>query len=214
MPKIAADKMDSSDNNSAEIIRVKQEVALEDNKSLKIVPIYVDENGNAGHLGTTAYTTNTRDKSNILIVKKDVRAIRSSDESASGALPPKALCSHLVKHQPREPTSNEITHVLELWRTKLRETNDYYPDKEKTEQEHQTNLKVLMGARRSFNQNPHNTPVERLMWRHQQYGPIHRQYFIPLDYMAPDLFFEKLLREKDDIQTLYWNQDAQCTIIM
>ncbi len=107
--------MDSSDNNSAEIIRVKQEVVLEDNKSLKIVPIYVDENGKAHHEGTTAYTTNTRDKSNILIVKKDVRAIRSSDESASGALPPKALCSHLVKRQRREPTCNEITHWLP-WR--------------------------------------------------------------------------------------------------
>jgi hypothetical protein len=100
------DNMDSSDNNSAEIIRVKQEAVPDDNKSLRIVPIYVDENGRAHHEGTTAYTTNTRDKSNILIVKKDVKSLRSSDDSASCTLPPKTLCSHLVKYQPREPTSD------------------------------------------------------------------------------------------------------------
>ncbi len=66
-------------------------------------------------------------------------------------------------------------------------------------------MKVLMGARRSFNENPHKTPVERHMWRHRQYGPIHRQYFIPLDYMALDLFFEKL-REPDYMQTVYWKR--------
>ncbi len=68
------DNMDSSDNSSAEIIKVKQEAAPDDNKSLKIVPIYVDENGRAHHEGTTAYTTNLRDKTNILIIKKDSQA--------------------------------------------------------------------------------------------------------------------------------------------
>jgi hypothetical protein len=62
-----------------------------------------------------------------------------------------------------------------------------------------------MGARRSFNESVHNNPIDKQQWKHQQYGPIHRQYFIPAEYMAPDTFFERL-NEPDGQQIVYWKR--------
>jgi hypothetical protein len=86
----------------------------------------------------------------------------------------------------------------------LRSTGDYYPDKKKTPKEHLFDLKVLMGARGSFNRNV-DTPIARHQWKHQEYGPIQRQYFIPSEYMAPDAFFEKFKNE-DDNQIVYYKR--------
>ncbi len=40
----------------------------------------------------------------------------------------------------------------------LRTTGHYYPDKKKTPEEHLIDLKVLMGARTSFNKSVHDNP--------------------------------------------------------
>jgi hypothetical protein len=72
-----------------------------------MVPIFIDENDNV-HYESTAYTTNTRDKSNILIAKKNPESIRSAADSIIETARPKALGSHLIKHQPRLPTKEEI----------------------------------------------------------------------------------------------------------
>ena len=74
----------------------------------------------------------------------------------------------------------------------LRSTNDYYPDKKKTPEQHLVDLKFLMGARGSFNKYGHNNPIARQQFKHQEYGSLQRQYFIPDDYMAPDTYFETL----------------------
>ncbi len=153
---------------------------------------------------STAFTTSTRDKSNILIVKKDPKAIRSAADKISEATKPKVLGAHLIKHQPRLPTQEEISTVLNAWRAMLRSTGDYYPDKKKTPEEHLIDLKVLMGARTSFNKNV-DTPLARQQWKHQEYGPLHRQYFIPLEYMAPDTFFDKF-KNADDNQIVYYKR--------
>ncbi len=51
----------------------------------------------------------------------------------------------------------------------------------------------------------HNNPIAKQQWKHQEYGPIHRQYFIPLEHMAPDTYFEKL-NNPDDNQIVYWKR--------
>jgi hypothetical protein len=84
----------------------------------------------------------------------------------------------------------------------LRTTKDYYPDKNLTTEQHLIDLRVLMGARSSFNASVHNSPIDKQHWKHQQSGPIHWQYFIPAEYMAPDTFFERL-NEPDGQQVVY-----------
>ncbi len=97
------DNSNHKDNSSEEIIKIKQEADPDDKNDLKMVPIYIDENDKV-HYESTAYTTNTRDKSNILIARKDPKSLRSAAEVLSGTTPQKSLCSHLIKHQPRVPT--------------------------------------------------------------------------------------------------------------
>ncbi len=87
----------------------------------------------------------------------------------------------------------------------LRTTGDYYPDKKQTPEQYLIDLKVLMGARTSFNKNDVNTPLARHQWKHQEYGPLQRQYFIPSEYMAPDAFFEKF-KNADDNQIVYYKR--------
>jgi hypothetical protein len=87
----------------------------------------------------------------------------------------------------------------------LRDSSDYYPDKEQTPEQHLIDLKVVMGAKTSFKKSVHDNLVAQQQWKHQEYGPIHRQYFIPLDYMAPDAFFEKF-KNADDKQIVYWKR--------
>ena len=200
--RVKIDEEGSSDNvSSQEIIGIKQEVPQSDNTDLKIVPIFIDENDKV-HYETTAYTTSTRDKSNILIAKKDQKAIRSE---SSGEAKTKELCAHLIKHQPRLATQEEIRISLEAWRAMLRSTRDYYPDKHQTNKQHLINLKVLMGARASYHKSVHSNPIAKEQWKHQEYGPIHRQYFIPLEYMDPHEFFQKF-QENDDKQLVYWKR--------
>ncbi len=143
------------------------------------------------HYESTAYTTSTRDKSNILIVKKDPKSLRSAADTISEATRPKVLGAHLIKYQPRLPTKEEISLTLNAWRAMLLSTRDYYPDKKQTPEQHLIDLKILMGDRTSFNKSVHNNPIAKHQWKHQEYGPIQRQYFIPSEYMAPDAFFEK-----------------------
>ncbi len=128
--------------------------------------------------------------------------IMVSTDSLSEEPKSKALGSHLIKHQPRLPTNEEIRRSLEAWRAKLRSSKDYYLDKKKTSEQYLFDLKVLMGARKSFNKYRHNNPIAKQQWRHQEYGPIQRQYFIPDNYMAPDTYFEKL-NGPDDNQVVY-----------
>ena len=199
------DKLVPEGSSSEDKIGIKKEAPPDDGKELKLLPIYFDENDKMHYEETTAYTTSTRDKSNILIVKKDAKATRSADDTIRGATEPKVLGAHLITHQPRLPTQDEINTVLNAWRALLRSSNDYYPDKKKTPEEHLVDLKILMGARGSFNRNVDMTPLERQQWRHQEYGPLHRQYFIPLDYMAPDTFFDKF-KNTDDYQIVYWKR--------
>jgi hypothetical protein len=59
------------------------------------------------------------------------------------------------------PTKEEIRQSLEAWRTMLRSTKDYYPDKMKTPEQHLIDLKILMGARSSFNKSEHDNPIAR-----------------------------------------------------
>jgi hypothetical protein len=169
-----------------------------------MVPIFIDENDKV-HYESTAYTTSTRDKSNILIAKKDPESIRSAADSISETSKLKALGSHLIKHQPRLPTKEEIRQYMDAWRAMLRSTRDYYPDKKQTPEQHLIDLKILMGARGSFNKSGQNNPIAKQQWKHQEYGPIRRQYFIPLEYMAPDTYFEKL-NNPDDNQVVYWKR--------
>ena len=117
---------------------------------------------------------------------------------------PRVLGAHLIRHQPRLPTAEEIRISLSAWRNSLRSTNDYYPDKKKTSEEHLVDLKILMGARTSFNRNRDN-PLARHQWKHEEYGPLQRQHFIPSEYMAPDAFFEKFQNEEDN-QIVYYKR--------
>jgi hypothetical protein len=61
-----------------------------------------------------------------------------------------------------------------------------------------------MGAKTSFNKNV-DTLIARQQWKHQEYGPLQRQYFIPLEYMAPDAFMEKFNKEGDH-QLVYYKR--------
>ncbi len=94
---------------------------------------------------------------------------------------------------------------MEAWRAMLRSTKDYYPDKKTTSEQHLVDLKFLMGARGSFNKYGHNNPIAKHQWKHQEYGSLQRQYFIPEDYMALDTYFEKL-NNPDENQVVYWKR--------
>jgi hypothetical protein len=126
------DNLDLEVSSSEETIRVKLETQQNQINDLKIVPIYIDENDKVHYDKSTAFTTSPRDKSNILIVKKDPKSIRSAADTNKEATKPKVLGAHLVKHQPRLPTRDEIILVLKAWRAMLRSTGDYYPDKTQT----------------------------------------------------------------------------------
>jgi hypothetical protein len=58
------DKLNPKDKSSEEIIRIKKETLQDETEDLKMVPIFIDENDKV-HYESTAYTTSTRDKSNI-----------------------------------------------------------------------------------------------------------------------------------------------------
>ncbi len=119
------DKLNPKDNSSDETIKIKKEVPQDNTNDLKRIPIYIDENGKLHYNESTAYTTSVRDKSNILIATKDPEAIRSAEGSFGEAPKPKALGSHLIKHQPRLPTKEEIRQSLEAWTAMLRSTKDW-----------------------------------------------------------------------------------------
>ncbi len=106
------DNLDRKDNSSEGITKIKQEASQDDKKDLKIVLIFIDENDKV-HYESTAFTTSTRDKSNILIAKKDPQSIRSAADALSETARPKVLGAHLIKHQPRLPTREELRHSLE-----------------------------------------------------------------------------------------------------
>ena len=116
--KIKMDDDKSEDNlglessSSEDKIGIKREPPQDDGKALKLLPIYFDENDKMHYEETTAYTTSTRDKSNILIVKKDPKAIRSAADTIREETKPKILGAHLIKHLPRLPTQEEISTVL------------------------------------------------------------------------------------------------------
>jgi hypothetical protein len=186
-------KLPSEDNNSGDGIKIKKEdeqdkiseQQLVHQQRLSIIgPKYVDDNGKFLYNQSNAYTTSARDKSNILIATKDPESIRSGMKEINTE--PKAH----DKHQPREPTDEEVKRSLELWRALLRSTNDYGPDKNKTSDKHLIDLKFLMGARSNFNKSGMNNPIERLQFKHEVYGSLQRQYYIPDVYMAPDAYFE------------------------
>jgi hypothetical protein len=69
--------LNPKDNSSEEIIKIKKETSQDETEDLKMVPIFIDDNDKV-HYESTAYTTSTRDKSNILIAKKDPESIRSA----------------------------------------------------------------------------------------------------------------------------------------
>ena len=107
-------KHETEQNQDKEIVRLGQD------KELKLVPIYFDENDKARYCDeSTAYTTSTRDKSNILIEKKDPKSIRPAADTNKEAPKQKALGAHLIKYQPRLPTGEEISFVLNSWRAML-----------------------------------------------------------------------------------------------
>ncbi len=81
----------------------------------------------------------------------------------------------------------------------MRSTKDYLADIKQSSEQHLIDLKFLMGARSSFNKSGHNNPIAKQQWKHQEYGPLQRQYFIPADYMAPDTYFEKLNNPDENI---------------
>jgi hypothetical protein len=62
-----------------------------------------------------------------------------------------------------------------------------------------------MGARTSFNKSVHDNLIARNQWKHQEYGPLQKQYHIPSEYMAPDAFFEKF-KNADDNQIVYYKR--------
>jgi hypothetical protein len=99
--------LNPKDNSSKEIIRIKKEVPQDDTDDLKMVPIFIDENDEV-HYESTSYTTSTRDKSNILIAKKDPESIRSAEDSISETSRPKALGSHLIN------VRGYLSNILEL----------------------------------------------------------------------------------------------------
>jgi hypothetical protein len=201
------DNVESGISSSEDKIGIKKEAPHGDDKELKMVPIFFDENNKVHYEESmsTAYTISERDKSNILIVKKDPKAISSEADAIRLASKPKVLGAHLIRYKPRLPTEEEVLLVLSKWRAMLRSTGDYYPDKKKTPEEYLFDLKVLMGAKGSFNKNVDMNPIARQQWKHREYGPIHRQYFIPLEYMAPDAFFEQF-KETDNNQMVYYKR--------
>ncbi len=105
--------MNPKDNSSDETIKIKKEVPQDNTDDLKMIPIFRDANGKLHYDESTAYTTSARDKSNILIAKKDPESMRSAEDSISETSRPKALGSHLIKHQPRLATNEEISQSLE-----------------------------------------------------------------------------------------------------
>ena len=98
--RIKIGEEESKDNNELESssedkIGIKKEPPQDDGKALKLLPIYFDENDKMHYEETTAYTTSTRDKSNILIVTKDSKAIRSAADTVREVTKPKVLGAHL-----------------------------------------------------------------------------------------------------------------------
>jgi hypothetical protein len=164
--KTVSDNLHEGDDSSLEITEVKKETSSVIETKLKTVPIYIDENGKGHYEGTTAYTTNTRDKANLMIATKNPKSIRPEASSPNERDKPKVLGAHLIKHQPRLPTAAEIKVTLEAWRAMLRQDGSYYPDKKKTPEEHLIDLKVLMGAKTSFKKSVHNNPIAQQQWKH------------------------------------------------
>jgi hypothetical protein len=105
------DKLIPKDKSFDGKIKVEKEVPQDKTSDLKLIPIFIDEYNKVHCNQSTAYTTSARDKSNILIVTKDSEAIKSATESSSEEPKSKALGSHLTKHQPRLPTTEEIKNL-------------------------------------------------------------------------------------------------------
>jgi ribosomal protein L30/L7E len=83
--------------------------------------------------------------------------------------------------------------TLEAWRARLRNTCQYTPDRDYSDQHHIAKIRVLQTALTHLKKNTWNlSRLEQLEYRHEHYRILGQQYGIPADLRSVDEVYGKL----------------------
>ena len=134
---------------------------------------------------TSAYTTSDRHKKALDTVTKKETAIRPPQEQSSS-------------QDVHSATPQQITQALRLWKDRLIKSGDYVPHQQRAHKAHIEKIKVLRGAMTDFLASiPLDNPAGALTFSHGKFGPIQREYHIPLFYCEPERFFREVAKESN-----------------
>jgi len=134
---------------------------------------------------TSAYTTSDRHKKALDTVTKKETAIKLPQEQSSS-------------QDDYAATPQQITQAFRLWKDRLIKSGDYVPHQQRSHKAHVEKIKILRGAMADFKASiPVNKPSEALMFTHARFGPLQREYHIPLFYCEPEKFFKEVARESN-----------------
>ena len=95
-----------------------------------------------------------------------------------------------------DATLQQITQALKLWKDRLIKAGDYVPYQQRSHKANIERIKVLRNAMADYTA---SKPMgsKALTFQHGKFGPIQREYRIPLFYCEPEKFFKDVARESN-----------------
>jgi hypothetical protein len=138
---------------------------------------------------TSAYTISDRHQKALDVVTKKETPIMSLQEQGSS-------------QDVYAATPKQITQALKLWKDRLIKSGDYVPQQHRSHKAHIEKIRILRGAMADYTAfNPIGSKA--LTFQHGKFGPLQREYHIPLFYCEPENFFKDVARESN---ILYYNK--------
>ncbi len=121
---------------------------------------------------TSAYTTSDRHKKALDVVTKKETPIRPPQEQSSS-------------QDVYAATPQQITQALKLWKDRLIKSGDYVPLQHRSHKAYIEKIRILRGAMTDYTSfNPVGS--QALTFNHGKFGPLQREYHIPLFYCEPE----------------------------
>ncbi len=132
---------------------------------------------------TSAYTISDRHQKALDVVTKKETPIMSLQEQSSS-------------QDVYSATPQQITQALKLWKDRLIKSGDYVPHQHRSHKAHIEKIRILRGAMADYTAfNPIGSKA--LTFQHGKFGPLQREYHIPLFYCEPEKFFTDVARESN-----------------
>jgi hypothetical protein len=91
----------------------------------------------------------------------------------------------------RTATREEVAKALELWNNILIKSEEYILYQQRSEDRHIERIRMLKGAMSDYTRfNPAGAKSKG--FQHQRFGPIQREYNIPMHYRSPEYFLKEV----------------------